>query len=185
MNNFPVNIDGKEYWISRSTAVVGLVFTNDEGLKILAGKRGKACPDEVGKWCLPCGYVDYDETVKDACIREIKEETNLIVDKDSLFFLNYNDDLEGKQNITFRFFSYGANYSKQTITGKFADKDEVDEVKWIRLDEIGNYDWAFNHKNLIADIVLNKLCSYCLVPTNTITYLIHECNTRVTSVYWI
>ena len=171
MNNFSVIINDKEYWISRSTAVVGLIFTEDNGIKILAGKRGSGCPDEVGKWALPCGYVDYNESVKDACAREIKEETNLTVDKSLLYFMNYNDDLEGRQNITFRFFSFGSKYKEQFITGAFADKDEVDEVKWIGLEEIGNYDWAFNHKNLIIETVENRMWNFYPIPIEIKNYL--------------
>ena len=49
MKNFPVQVNGKEYWISRAMAVVGLVFCIDNGeLFILAGKRGKGTPDFQG-----------------------------------------------------------------------------------------------------------------------------------------
>ena len=66
MKNFPVNVDGKEYWISRSNAVVGIVFKWENGqYHILANKRGKGCPDYVGKWNIPCGYVDYNESILD------------------------------------------------------------------------------------------------------------------------
>jgi len=42
--------------------------------KILVMKRA----DGSG-WCLPCGWVDVGETPAEAAIREVKEETNLIV----------------------------------------------------------------------------------------------------------
>lgn len=32
-----------------------------------------------GKWCLPCGYVEYHEDYLSAAVREVKEETNLDV----------------------------------------------------------------------------------------------------------
>ena len=62
MKNFPI-IDsktGKEYWISRSMAVVILLFAKDNDCDdcILATVRGKGTPDPeyVGKYCVPCGY---------------------------------------------------------------------------------------------------------------------------------
>jgi 8-oxo-dGTP diphosphatase len=32
-----------------------------------------------GRWCLPCGYVEYDEEAREALIRETEEETGLRV----------------------------------------------------------------------------------------------------------
>jgi len=152
MKNFPVKIDNKEYWISRSVATAGLIFTNDKGLSILAVKRGKGCPDEVGKWCCPCGYLDWDETLKECCCREIREESNLQVLPEDLRFWYLNDDpKETHQNITAIFYCYNEDYIKQSINFKHSEPNEVEEVKWIKVSEIYKYDWAFNHLKLIQD----------------------------------
>lgn len=55
MNNFAVNIDGKEYWISRSVAVC----------------------------CL-----SYNETLTQAVVREIFEETGFKAKEERLQFVN-------------------------------------------------------------------------------------------------
>jgi len=34
----------------------------------------------VGQWCIPCGHVEYDESVRTAARREMKEETGLDVE---------------------------------------------------------------------------------------------------------
>ena len=158
MKNFPVQIDGKEYWISRSVAVCGFIFTEDQGLRILAIKRGKGCPDNIGKWCCPCGYIDYDETLLQACMREIKEETDLTVDPSSLNFSHIDSDPKAnRQNITISYWSFKSSYAGQTVTGAFADKDEVDDVEWISIGELNKYEWAFNHDCLIMRVALNTL----------------------------
>jgi len=38
------------------------------------------------------------------------------------------------------------------------EKDEVKEIKWINVDEIDNYKWAFNHEKRIMQILnyINK-----------------------------
>jgi 8-oxo-dGTP pyrophosphatase MutT (NUDIX family) len=71
MKNFPIKDEsGKEYWISRAVTVVILVIAEDDDCDpvILAIQRSENTPDPeyVGCWCLPCGYVDYDETIAEA-----------------------------------------------------------------------------------------------------------------------
>lgn len=156
MKNFPVIINNQEFWISRSVSVEGFIFTIDNGIRVLANKRGKACPNNIGKWNCPCGYLDYDETIEQACLREIKEETNLTVDPSLLHFLWIDSDPKGKrQNVSVAFFSFKNAYAYQTITGEFADKDEVEDVEWIGLDKLDNYDWAFDHNYSIMRVALS------------------------------
>ena len=157
MRNFPVTINGEEFWVSRSVSVEGFIFTTDNGFRVLANKRGKNCPNNVGKWNCPCGYLDYDETVAQACMREIKEETNLKIDPSLLNFLWYDSIPKGKtQNVSFAFWSFSRKYAGQTITGECADEGEVEDVEWIGLDELDKYDWAFGHNYTIMKIALKE-----------------------------
>jgi ADP-ribose pyrophosphatase YjhB (NUDIX family) len=50
---------------------------NAEG-KVLLVQRG---PDQfgAGRWCFPCGFVEWDEDVRAAAIRETEEEAGLVV----------------------------------------------------------------------------------------------------------
>jgi len=52
------------------------VFVVDDYGRVLMGKRGKESiyPD---KWCIPCGYIEYEETYVEAAYREVKEETGI------------------------------------------------------------------------------------------------------------
>lgn len=160
MENFPVTINNKEYWISRSVAVAGFIFCIDNGLRVLANKRGKSCPDEIGKWNCPCGYLDYNETLKEACAREIYEETNLKISPDGLFYFGFDDTPIGKQNISFRFWALNNKYAGQTVYAKGAEKDEVEDVDWVFVGDLDKYEWAFNHEKLIAKIVLAYFKGY-------------------------
>lgn len=54
------------------------IISNYEGA-ILFLKRNKADKFEPNTWCLPGGGVDEGEDPKDACIREVMEETHLPV----------------------------------------------------------------------------------------------------------
>ena len=161
MKNFPVNIDGKEYWISRSVAVCGLVITNSNGLKILISKRGIGCPDEIGKWCCPCGYIDYGETILEALWREIAEETNLFINCKQTNLVKIDDNPKSnKQNITFTYLTVSNEYKEQSIYPKGMEENEVEDVRWIDLKELDNYDFAFNHKELIISIIKQNMNFY-------------------------
>ena len=50
-----------------------------DGNRVLLCRR-RADVLEGGKWCLPCGYVEYDEDYLTAALREVQEETGLAVE---------------------------------------------------------------------------------------------------------
>lgn len=154
MKNTSVNINGKEYWISRSVAVVGFIFTKiDNKIYILAGKRGIGADGENGKWNAPCGYLDYDETLKEAITREVEEETNLYVSPNLWQLVKIDDIPTGKQNISISYFAKSEYFAGHTIYAKGTELDEVEDVDWIPIDKIENCDWAFGHLDIIKQII--------------------------------
>lgn len=164
MKNFPINYEGKEYWISRAVSVAGFIFCWDGELLVLANKRGKGAPDYVGYWNVPSGYLDWDETTREACCREIKEETNLTVNPKNLKLFSILDNPKTeKQNIVFCYHDFDRRrYSGQTIYAKGEEKDEVSDCTWIPVSDIDHYKWAFNQNDLIKCIVLQNYSG--LVP---------------------
>lgn len=59
-----------------AVAVDVVVFTIiDESLKVLLIKRGNE--PYSGKWCLPGGFIQMSESLEDAAMRELREETNV------------------------------------------------------------------------------------------------------------
>lgn len=158
MKNFPTIFGGKEYWVSRSIAVVIKVTAIDEnGLEyVLAVQRGKGTPDSefVGSWCLPCGYLDFDETIKEAACRELKEETGLEISPSKFNLVGINDEPESdkRQNVTFRYVVNLWRINYHELTNKYSEKNEVSNIKWIPINELNKYKWAFNHNKLINEL---------------------------------
>ena len=91
-----------------STATLRHVVANNlvlQGDKVLLVKRsGKLL--EGGKWGLPGGFVDRNETIKQAAAREIMEETGYEVAEMTLFRIidAPNRPAEDRQNIAFVYF---------------------------------------------------------------------------------
>lgn len=157
MKNFPI-IDketGREYWISRSVAVLAKIVSKDNC--ILAVQRGNGTPDPeyVGKWCMPCGYLDFDETTKEAISREVIEETGVNIHPENFTLVNIQDNpyADKRQNVTLRFIVRLEDYSYNIpFTDKYSETEEVMGIKWIPFTDIDKYKWAFNHAKLIKEI---------------------------------
>ena len=157
MNNFPVIKDGKEYWVARNVAVVCFVFAPINGeWCVLANQRGKGTPNYQGLWNCPCGYLDYNETTKDAAIRETYEETGVQLNK--VKFWSFEDSPSSNlQNVTFRYYSIITNPQPNTISvsteGRGGEADEVGAISWIPISKISDFEWAFEHNLRIAELV--------------------------------
>ena len=76
---------------------VGIGVMIKDGNKILLGHRSAKRKDTGGifepdTWTLPGGKQEYDETVIDTAIREVKEETNLDIKNPEVF--SVSDDFQ-------------------------------------------------------------------------------------------
>ena len=145
-------------WFSRSMATALFAFCKDEegDWCVLASERGEEAADFRGMWNCTCGYLDYDETTKECAVRECFEETGVKLPIESLIFIGYEDDpiKANRQNVTFRFaakiedrITSDFEFSKEHNEGK-----EVGKIAWVKVKDIDNYEWAFNHKNRIVEI---------------------------------
>ena len=137
---------GNKHWISPSVSVDALLLV--AGF-VLIVKRSTNMAN-ANKWCLPCGYLDFNETFLDACIRELHEETGVDVREFNLF--NYETykrpyALNGT-GIQFIF----ELYERPVIT---VDNHECIDYAWVSTSMLKDYDFAFSHDNLI-EYILNQ-----------------------------
>lgn len=154
MKNFEFDYKGKKYWYSRSVAVVIFCYAKDKNgrLYILANQRGKGTPNHQGEWNAPCGYLDFNESGTDAAIREAFEETGVKIDKSivNLMSINTNPDSDESQNVTIRYACFLPKHiDSYSFSKKNNEKDEVQEIKFIPIDKLDDYKFAFNHNALI------------------------------------
>jgi ADP-ribose pyrophosphatase YjhB (NUDIX family) len=74
-----------------------------------------------GAWCLPCGYVEYDEEVREALVREIGEETGLRIRVAEIVAVLSNFHEPDKQSVGIWFRAVPAG-------GSLRPGDDVDAV---------------------------------------------------------
>lgn len=156
MENFSINYNNKTYWISRSIAVSGFIFGKcqyNNQYYILANKRGSGCVDYPGYWNCPCGYLDYDENLNQAMIRELYEETGIQLSETDIYPIYINSDpKENRQNVTVRYIGIVDDILFYDFSTEHSEENEIEEIRWIPVDAIDAYKWAFNHNLIIREM---------------------------------
>ena len=153
---------GKTYWISRAMAVTTVLLkeTEKDGIMVLLQKRGPGCPDNIGKLCCSCGYLNWGETLKEAASRELWEETGIRVKESDIIPWKLIDDpkRDARENVVQRFIAKISDEPQGNIdtASRGGEEGEVSELKWTSIEEIEKMDsseFAFNHKEVIQELI--------------------------------
>lgn len=153
MKNFPIEHNGKEYWISRSVASCVVVSTTHcNETYYLVVKRGAKVDVHPNQYCFAGGYLDYDETCAECACRELQEETGLVIDTQYLRLKNIIDNPKHsiRQNITFVYHCHIENGLNLSLS--IEDAQEISEVRWVKESEMNNLNWVYK------DYLKNTLC---------------------------
>lgn len=110
--------------------------------KVLLIRRAKY--PYVGKWALPGGFMEMDETPEAAVYRELHEETSLKIDGlRQMHTFGTLDRDPRHRTISTVFFAREAMISNQPVKGG----DDADAAKWFSLDALPEL--AFDHLHII------------------------------------
>ena len=124
--------------------VGGIIERN--GKYLLVQEAKKKC---YGKWNFPAGHLDFNESLEQGAIREIKEETGCDVELDGVCYIAnriLEDDL-------FVMVVFNAKLIKENIE---FDKEEILDVKWFEYDEIVNKMEGMLRGNYVKTAVINQ-----------------------------
>lgn len=145
---------GTTLWSGRYCAVSAFIFCyiNDEW-HILANKRGSGTPDYQGYWNCPCGFLEADESAKEGCAREVREETGYNIPANEFKLVEVETDPAkcNNGNVTLRHIVI-LHYIPDSVPTEGGEENEVDEIKWMPISQIDKYKWAFNHKDRIEEL---------------------------------
>ena len=139
-------------WPRPMVTVDAIVFAfSDNRVKLLLVNR-KNEPFK-GKWALPGGFVDIDEELADAVVRELAEETGLVnVTLEQMHtFGGVGRDPRGRQ-VTIAFMGIAKNGLNKIKAG-----DDAAKAHWFDIDKLPE-NMAFDH-NEVAEFAIRKLKS--------------------------
>jgi len=108
---------------------------------VLLGRR-RSSPFE-GQWCIPCGYVEADEDVRDAARREFREETGLEVELGPLYAVHSNFQVAGRPVL-------GLWFLAEVAGGELRAGDDLEELRFFPIDE-PPADLAFEGDRLVIE----------------------------------
>ncbi|XRO74697.1 NUDIX domain-containing protein [Methanocaldococcus sp. 28A] len=150
---FALNLYGKRYskkiikkrdlkkyklYLHPAVAVDGIIVKDN---KILLIKR-KNNPFK-GCYALPGGFVECGETVKEAVVREIREETGLITKVKSLLGVYSSPDRDPRGHVI------SIVFILDVIGGELKAGDDAKEAEFFDLNNLPKL--AFDHKKIIED----------------------------------
>lgn len=140
--------------------IVGGIIEKD-GKILLVQEAQKRCYE---KWNIPAGHLDFNETIMQGAIREIKEETGCDVELTGVVNIS-NRVLKDDIFITIIFSTKLINEDIKY------DKNEILDVKWFEYDDIiKNMDSELRDLNFIKQPIIN-LKSNNIAPIEIVNIL--------------
>lgn len=120
-------------------ATAAVYFNNNR--EILLVRRN--VDPKRGEWCLPGGFVEIDETPEQCCLRELKEETNLQGEINSLMEVYLSDSLIYKSVLVI-------GYLMSNVKGEMRAGDDSEAVRFFSIDRLPTIAFE-SHRSLIND----------------------------------
>jgi 8-oxo-dGTP diphosphatase len=121
-----------------------MLVTREPQTRLLLIQRGNQ--PFIGKWALPGGFVDMDEDLPQAALRELREETG-IEDVDIVQFRTYGGIKSDPRDRTI-----SVVFTAVIDEAVFAHgMDDAADARWFELDNLP--DLAFDHQLIIEEAV--------------------------------
>jgi 8-oxo-dGTP diphosphatase len=104
-----------------------------EGDRILLCRRNSSV--FRGRWAIPAGFCEEDETIEECAVREAKEELGLDVEVGEIIDANSGFEVEGRPVV-------GVYYRVTPLGGRIEPGDDVDGARFFPLDAVPDLPFA-------------------------------------------
>lgn len=103
---------------------VGVLMLNEKGEILLGLRKGDL---GSGEWSLPAGHVEFGETIFEAALREVKEETDISASEPQL--ISVADEMYGEK----QYLGLGVSAQYNGGAPKLMEPDKCGEWRWFDL----------------------------------------------------
>lgn len=135
----PNDTCGYVFYQNPIPAAGAIVVENDQ---ILLVKR--AHPPKIGWWCIPAGFMEWREHPEQTAVREVEEETGLLV-KLTEFFEVYSGTDDPRNNAVLLL------YLADRVGGKLQASDDAQDVSYFSFDNLPEKIAFDSHEQALAD----------------------------------
>ena len=133
---------GREY-PSRPMVGVGVLVVDADRYLLI---RRAADPDK-GLWAIPGGLVKIGEKVKQAAVREVREETGLEVELDRI--LAVIDKIVRDELGKIRYHFVIVDYEARVVGGSLQASSDALEARWVKRAELVDYELTDSFKDML------------------------------------
>ncbi len=131
------------------------IIYDDAGEKILLTRR-----TDNGQWCLPGGAMEAGESLSEACIREVFEETGLHVRVLRLIGVYSSPHRIIQYQDGNRVQLVAHSFAVDVMGGELTLNNEVSEFGYFTPDEIANLDLMAHHRERITDALEGRAATF-------------------------
>lgn len=135
---------------TRSLPRIGIAALVTRGSEILLGKSNK---DPIkGKWVIPGGGVKPFEALTETVVRELKEETGIVIKPGAVLFVSEVLDPPVEHRIVIY-------VDSEYVSGELKAGDDLDEVKWVDVRSLGDMQQA----GVVSELTIDALHKFSLI----------------------
>lgn len=158
-----------QFPMAGNTATVAVFNARGE---LLIGKRWPSARAFPNFWCLPGGFLNAKcetfcgETIEVCALRELEEETSLVIDINqlNLFAVNSGPDTDPRGQVVNVCYFVQLDYNPVDLVAG----DDVDMILWVDPCAVDAYDFAFNHgTQIIPEAIAARTKEQLIKQLNT------------------
>ena len=134
--------------------LVGVGAVIVDGKRVLLIRRGQ--PPLLGEWSLPGGVLECGETLREATVREAREETGLVVE--TVDMLGVYERVIRSDDGRVRYHYVLIDYLCRPVAGDLKAGSDAADVRWFTRDELPALNLAYDANDVVLKGLARAQC---------------------------